>query len=143
MKGVRGVWNSGKHVTIDDSMIKYMVRAITYVQYMPEKSIKHGIKVFDICCALSTILLGFKVYVGQKGNSDNTALGICDDLVKEAGLNSVRRRTLTPITITRRWCYLSTCSTSMDGKLLVISYQRIRSHVLIMIFLPSSCQMDK
>ena len=94
MKGVRGVWNSGKHVTIDDSMIKYMVRAITYVQYMPEKSIKHGIKVFDICCALSTILLGFKVYVGQEGNSDNTALGICDDLVKEAGLNSVRGRTL-------------------------------------------------
>ena len=37
----------------------------------------------------------------------------------------------------------STCSTSMDGQLLALSYQRIRSHLLIMIFLSSSCQMDQ
>ena len=35
---------AGKHVTIDESMIWYMGRAISYVQYMPAKPIKHGIK---------------------------------------------------------------------------------------------------
>ena len=62
-----GEWNSAKHVTIDKSMISYMGRSITYFHYMPAKPTKHGIKVFAICCALSTILLGFKVYVGQGG----------------------------------------------------------------------------
>ena len=61
MKGMRGVWTSIKHSTIDDIMIKYMGRAITYVQYMTARPIKHGIKVFAIFCALSTIILGFKV----------------------------------------------------------------------------------
>ena len=60
--------------------------AIPYVQYMPAKSIKHGINVFAIYCAISTILLVFKVHVGQYNDYDNTALGICDDLVKEAGV---------------------------------------------------------
>ena len=61
MKGMRGVWTSGKYITIDESMIKYTGRSITYVQYMTARPIKHGIKVFAICCALSTIILGFKV----------------------------------------------------------------------------------
>ena len=61
MKGMRGVLTERKHVTIDESMIKYMGRAITYVQYMPTKPINHVINVFSIYCAISTILLGFKV----------------------------------------------------------------------------------
>ena len=94
MKGMRGVWTSGKHVTIKESMIKYMVRAIIYVQYMPEKPTKYGIKVFYIFCDLSTIILGFKVYVGQEDNYDNTSLGICDELLKESGINSARGKML-------------------------------------------------
>ena len=62
---MRSVWNARKHVTIDESMIKYMGRAVTYFQYMPENPIKHGITVFDICCAISEILIGLKLYVGQ------------------------------------------------------------------------------
>ena len=49
---------------------------------------------FDICCSLSAILIGFKVYVGQEDDSDNTNLVICDDLMKEDGLTSIIRRTL-------------------------------------------------
>ena len=94
MKGIRGVWTAIKYVNIDESMIKYMVRAITYVQYMPSKPIKNCIKVFAICYDLSTILLGFKVYVGQENDVDNTALGIFDYLAKEAGLASAIGRTL-------------------------------------------------
>ena len=89
MKGMRGIWTAGKHVIIDEIIIKYMGRDFTYVQYMPVNLINHGIKEFAICCALSEILLGFKVYVGHEDNSDNTDLGICDDLVKETGINSV------------------------------------------------------
>ena len=59
MKVMIGVCTAKKHVTTYNSMIKDMFIAITYVQYIPEKPIKHGIKVFVICCALSTILLGF------------------------------------------------------------------------------------
>jgi len=46
MQGMRRSWVAGKHVTIDKSMIWYMSRAISYVQYMPAKPIKHGMKVF-------------------------------------------------------------------------------------------------
>ena len=45
-KGLRRAWKSGQRVTIDESMIKYMGRAVPFVQYMPAKPIKHGIKVF-------------------------------------------------------------------------------------------------
>ena len=34
MNGMRKAWVAGKHVTIDESMIQYMGRAISYVQYM-------------------------------------------------------------------------------------------------------------
>ena len=48
----------------------------------------HGIKVFDIYCAFYAIILGLKVYISQEDDYDNTALEFCNDLVKEAGLNS-------------------------------------------------------
>ena len=55
---------------------------------------KHDIEVFDVCCDLSTILLSFEVYVGQKDDFYNKALEICDELVKEARLTSSRWRML-------------------------------------------------
>ena len=51
-------------------MIRYTKRAITYVYYMLAKLIKNGIKVFAIFSTVSTILLGFKVYIGQEDDSD-------------------------------------------------------------------------
>ena len=67
---------------------------VTYSQYMPENPINHGINMFSICCDISAILICFKVYVGQEDDSDNTSLGIFDELVKEAGITSVRGQTL-------------------------------------------------
>ena len=94
IKGMRGVRTSVNHVTIDNIMIKYMGRAITYVQYMHVKPIKHGIKVFAICCDISTILIGFKVYFFQEDHSRNIAMGIFDDIVKEAGITTARGHTI-------------------------------------------------
>ena len=53
---------------------------------MPEIPTKNGINVFAICCAFSTILIGFKFYVVQEDYPNNTALGIFDELVKESGI---------------------------------------------------------
>ena len=80
MKGMRKAWVAGQHVTIDESMIHYMGRAISYVQYMPTKPIKHGIKFFALCCALSAVILAFKVYVGKEDDSDGSAAAVCDEL---------------------------------------------------------------
>ena len=88
MKGMRAAWTAGKHVIIgDESMIRYMGRAVSYVQYMPAKPIKHGIKVFCLCCAVSAVLLSFEIYVGKEAeNQDNSALAVCDRLVTSTGL---------------------------------------------------------
>ena len=87
MKGMHHAWVSGKHVTIDENMIKYMGRAVSFVQYMPAKPIKHGTKVFCLCCAVSAVLLSFAVYVGKEDEQrDNSALAVCNRLVIDAGL---------------------------------------------------------
>ena len=56
MQGMRSAWTAGKHVTIDGSMIRYMDRAVSYVQYMPVKPTNHSIMVFCMCCAILQIL---------------------------------------------------------------------------------------
>ena len=94
MKGMRLAWTAGMHVTIDESMIRYMGRAVSYVQYMPAKPIKHGIKVFCLCCAVSAVLLSFKVYVGKDEDEDGSAVKICDDLVHNAEITNARGRVL-------------------------------------------------
>ena len=88
-KGIRRVWLTGQRVTVDKSMIKYMGRAVPFVQYMPAKPIKHGIKVFCLCCAISGVMLAFQVYCGR-GDDDvkkkTPAVDVCDQLCGDAGL---------------------------------------------------------
>jgi len=95
MKGMQSAWTAGKHVTIDESTIRYMGRAVCYVQYMPAKPIKHGIKVFCLCCAVSAVLLSFDIYVGKEIETrDNSALAVYDRLVTSTGLTTNRGRVL-------------------------------------------------
>ena len=78
MKGIRKAWVAGKHVTVDESMITYVGRAVSYVQYMPAKPIKHGLKVYALCCACSAVLLAYQIYVGKEDKeNDNSAVAIC------------------------------------------------------------------
>ena len=68
-------------------MIKYCGRAVAFIQYMPAKPIKHGIKVFCLCCAVTAVMLAFKVYCGKDNNkTDNTMVDICERLIHKAGL---------------------------------------------------------
>jgi hypothetical protein len=80
MTGIRKCWNPGMRVTIDESMVRYMGRAVDFVQYMPAKPIKHGIKIYA-------------VYLGKK-KDDRTTLEVVDDLLKDADLLGVRGREL-------------------------------------------------
>ena len=59
MLGIRRAWVPGKHITIDDSIISYMGRAVSFVQYMPSKPIERGIKVYALFCASSAVLLAY------------------------------------------------------------------------------------
>ena len=84
MKAMRTCWVAGERVTIDESMIRYMGRAVAFVQYMTRKPIKHGIKVFAICCAYTAVLLGFEVYCGAMmddvdGSTDAVVVRVIED----------------------------------------------------------------
>lgn len=58
----------GEYISLDESMIKYKGRQIKFVQYMPAKPIKHGIKVFAICCGETGYICGFYVYTGKEND---------------------------------------------------------------------------
>lgn len=78
-------------------MIKYMGRAISFVQYMPAKPIKHGIKVYAACCALSGVLLvAFRVFTGNEDTTDfhRSTVSICDTLIREGDLHRCKGRVL-------------------------------------------------
>jgi hypothetical protein len=94
MKGLRKSWNAGERVTIDESMIRYNGRAVDFVQYLPKKPIKHGLKVFAICCAVTAVLLGFEVYCGKDTGVTATAIAIVERLIVQAELTGARGRTL-------------------------------------------------
>jgi hypothetical protein len=54
---------------------------------MTAKPIKHGIKVFCVCCAILGIMLAYNVYCRNKNKkTDGTAVDVCDRLVKQAEL---------------------------------------------------------
>jgi hypothetical protein len=51
LKTLGAGWIQGPWMCVDKSMIKYMGWFVSFVQYMPAKPIKHGIKVYAPCCA--------------------------------------------------------------------------------------------
>ena len=68
-------------------MIKYCGGAVAFIQCMPAKSIKHGIKVFCLCCAVTVVMLSFEVFCGKDNSkTDNTMVDICERLIHEADL---------------------------------------------------------
>jgi hypothetical protein len=53
--GLRLAWIAGQMVTIDESCIRYMGCAVSFVMYNPKKPIKHHLKVFAVCCAYTAL----------------------------------------------------------------------------------------
>ena len=61
-------YNPCRQQTVDESMIAYKGR-LSYVQYLPGKAIKHGIKLWMRCDSESAYLHGYGVYLGRQQNS--------------------------------------------------------------------------
>jgi hypothetical protein len=59
------LWTIGREMTIDESMILCKSRYVQWKQYMPLKPIKHGIKVFVLCCGATGYVYNFHVYQGR------------------------------------------------------------------------------
>jgi hypothetical protein len=62
-------------------MIKYMGWFVSFVQYMPAKPIKHGIKVYALCCAYTGYLYRFEIYTGKGGTPDGLPKGVISRLL--------------------------------------------------------------
>ena len=70
-------YNPGKNQTVDEAMIGFKWR-LSYVQYLPAKPIKHGIKVWMRCNSELAYLHEFDVYLGCQQNSRH---GLAYDVV--------------------------------------------------------------
>ena len=78
------LWIEGERVFIDESMILYTGRAITFGQYMPLKHINHGIKVFMLTFKSHT--LGWDIYFGKDYPLDSSAEAVVVHTITNSGL---------------------------------------------------------
>ena len=77
LMGLAAAWVAGKHITIDESMIKYKGKYVGFVQYMRDKPIKHGLKVFSCNCSYTAVLLAAFVYLGNYDAERDSSIVIC------------------------------------------------------------------
>jgi hypothetical protein len=89
-----GAWILGKHICVDESMIKYTGRVISFIQYMPVKPIKHGIKVFALCCAYTGYLYHFEIYTGKESQFDGPPGEVVKRLLLGAKIGTSKDRIL-------------------------------------------------
>ena len=99
---LRKSYTAGDRVTIDESRIKYMGRAVSFVMNMPLKSIKHGIKVFCLCCSYSAMLLSFVIYVGMDYVDEKSTKEVVDKLILLSNLQTAKGKILYIRIITTR-----------------------------------------
>ena len=66
--------------SIDEGMIGFRGR-VNYLQYMPLKPIKRGIKIFIRCDSETGYMNQFDVYLGKAGEDDASENGFCFDIV--------------------------------------------------------------
>jgi len=66
LSGLNCTWNVGNQVTVKERMICYMGWAMEFVQYMPAKTITHGIKIYAMCCGILGIMVAWNVYTGSE-----------------------------------------------------------------------------
>ena len=78
------LWIAVERVCIDESMILYTVREITFGQYMSLKPINRGMKLFMLTC--NSHRLGWEIYLGKDYPSDSSAEAVVVLLITNAGL---------------------------------------------------------
>jgi hypothetical protein len=63
-------WVLGKRICIDKSMTRCTGRAVSFIQRMPAKPTKCGIKAFALCCAHAGCLHHFEICTGKESVLD-------------------------------------------------------------------------
>ena len=94
LKTLGAGWILVKRICVNKSMIKYMGRFVSFVQYMPAKPIKHGIKVYALCCSSTGYLYRFEIYTGKGGTADGSPTGVISRLLYGAGATGTTGRIL-------------------------------------------------
>lgn len=67
-------YNPGRNLSVDESMVAFKGRT-QLKQYMPQKPIKRGFKVWALACSQTGYLLNFSVYEGKKESQEEGLLG--------------------------------------------------------------------
>ena len=68
------VYTPGRELAVDEAMIKFQGRS-SLKQYMPQKPIKRGIKVWVLADSHTGFFSRLEVYTGKKGNTTEVNLG--------------------------------------------------------------------
>ena len=80
----RTIYNLHREVSIDEAMIPFKGRS-TLKQYMPQKPVKRGFKVWTLADAHNGYVSQIEIYTGKKGNTAEKGLGarVVKDLSSE------------------------------------------------------------
>ena len=75
-KSFQSVYSPGKNVSVDEAMIPFIDKGRSPLkQYMSQKPVKRGIKVWALADASNRYIANFQVYTGKQGNSVEKGLG--------------------------------------------------------------------
>lgn len=84
---VRGLYVPGKFVTVDEQLLPFRGRC-PFIQYIPSKPAKYGIKIWIVCDSTTWYAYNLEVYVGRdRMNPDMTNTGESIVLRLTEGLN--------------------------------------------------------
>ena len=82
----RKLFKPGQFVAIDERMVRCKGRS-SFIQYLPNKPVKWGFKIFASCDSATSILCDFEVYTGQAdvqgGLAHNVVVRLSDGLEKQ------------------------------------------------------------
>ena len=70
----QALYNPHREVSVDEAMIPFKGRS-TLKQYMPQKPVKRGIKVWMLADTTNGYVTSLEVYTGKKGNTTEVGLG--------------------------------------------------------------------
>ena len=65
LKNFKSAYQLGKEIAVDESMIGYKGR-LSFIQYLPNKPTKWGMKAFVLADSISAYTWGWKIYTGKK-----------------------------------------------------------------------------
>lgn len=79
-------WYRGRYISIDESMIRCLSQFCSFLQFLPRKPIKWGIKAFLVVDAAADYALKWSIYTG-KTEASGAEMGMIDQLVCETLLD--------------------------------------------------------